>query len=340
MAEQEVALLEAKLRADPTDDESWLVYGDWLQDQGDVRGVILGLEHRLAHGDLTAPERMSLEREIRTLRSVHEADSLAGIELSTAIHLVWRYGFIIGMRLPGDRPSLAVLRTIIARPVGRFLADVSLSGLDFADLQALLAIDGLSLRRLVLEGAWSRPTHGIGNNGLSRVLRCKALRSLAELRVPGNAIGARGMNALQADTLPELKVLDLKSNTIGDNGIEALTQSHRPTLTSLWLNDNTISDRGAAALARSEAWPALQTLGLAGNEIGLAGARELARSPLIQRLSALDLRSNRLSPESVGVLIEGLVSIASLDLRDNSLDEATLHALRHRSMRAGRAVSR
>jgi uncharacterized protein (TIGR02996 family) len=39
--------LEAHLRAHPTDWERWLVYADWLTDQGDIRGQLIGWEHRL-----------------------------------------------------------------------------------------------------------------------------------------------------------------------------------------------------------------------------------------------------------------------------------------------------
>jgi uncharacterized protein (TIGR02996 family) len=40
--------LLARLRAHPDDQEAWLVYADWLAEQGDGRGELIALEHRAA----------------------------------------------------------------------------------------------------------------------------------------------------------------------------------------------------------------------------------------------------------------------------------------------------
>ena len=81
-----IAALEAQLRrnlADPAMDwASWRVYGDWLLEQGDLRGELIAIEHRLAvsvGGELPAAEAAALRSRAHTLSREHEQEWLEGL---------------------------------------------------------------------------------------------------------------------------------------------------------------------------------------------------------------------------------------------------------------------
>ena len=59
----EQALLQA-IHDNPTDDMSWLVLADWLEEQGDPRAELLRLQHQL-RGNLEADARLALEQRVR-----------------------------------------------------------------------------------------------------------------------------------------------------------------------------------------------------------------------------------------------------------------------------------
>ncbi len=61
----EESLLQA-LHDDPTDDASWLVLADWLEEHGDPRADLVRLTQQL-RGDLPEPQREELETRARSL---------------------------------------------------------------------------------------------------------------------------------------------------------------------------------------------------------------------------------------------------------------------------------
>ena len=68
--------LLAAVRRSPDDWDSWRVLADWLAERGDVRGELIGLEHRL----VTAPGLVNAELRQRAdlLAQAHQAEWLAG----------------------------------------------------------------------------------------------------------------------------------------------------------------------------------------------------------------------------------------------------------------------
>jgi uncharacterized protein (TIGR02996 family) len=62
-----ISELEAHLRHHPDDRNSWLVYADWLTEEGDARGQLVMLEHRLETGALSPEERQGLTEQVQAL---------------------------------------------------------------------------------------------------------------------------------------------------------------------------------------------------------------------------------------------------------------------------------
>lgn len=96
--------LEAQLEARPDDDALWLVYGDWLLSQGDVRG------------ELVARHRAAASREGRAAFDAFVADNLDELFRDCAdsvraggqapeLTVTWRHGFVHAATLRADNPE-------------------------------------------------------------------------------------------------------------------------------------------------------------------------------------------------------------------------------------------
>jgi uncharacterized protein (TIGR02996 family) len=104
LAESELAILEtvsprnleleAHLREHPDDVEAHLIYGDWLQAQGDPRGRLISLQHALAHGSERARELELRDREWELMRE--HAGHLFGPlrQIANAVIVRWSLGFV------------------------------------------------------------------------------------------------------------------------------------------------------------------------------------------------------------------------------------------------------
>jgi uncharacterized protein (TIGR02996 family) len=113
--------LEAAIAAQPDDVASYLVYGDWLQEQGDRRGELVHVQHVLhATND---PALSTLDEE---LRATYAHAWLGGLVATNAhrVKLEWRLGFVDTARVDASpsEPALAALVTaLLASPAGCLL---------------------------------------------------------------------------------------------------------------------------------------------------------------------------------------------------------------------------
>jgi uncharacterized protein (TIGR02996 family) len=156
--------LAAAVRADLDGWDAWLVYGDWLTEQGDVRGELIALEHRLAVEALSDKELRAVRRRggvsARSCRPT--AAWLAGWAPPPGARLKWRHGFVVGVRTKWRDGTLAVLERLAAHPVGRLFIK-------------------LDLRE-----------SGIGDESVRALTSSEALGSLTALNLAHNSIGADG----------------------------------------------------------------------------------------------------------------------------------------------------
>jgi len=127
--------LEDAIREAPDDVDGYLVYADWLQQQGDPRGELIVVQHELATTD--AP--MSITRREKELLKTFETEllgPLAGMRTlrnskSVRWGLALRWGFIQAARLYGrwqGGPGLAEqLSTLLENPASVFLRKLILA---------------------------------------------------------------------------------------------------------------------------------------------------------------------------------------------------------------------
>jgi uncharacterized protein (TIGR02996 family) len=97
-----VSELEAQLRADPDDEATWLVYGDWLLEHGDARGELVR-----SHRELTEDERARY-------RGAAHVETIAR----------WKFGFAVEIELPIAEQTAADVAAILAHRDGRFVSSL------------------------------------------------------------------------------------------------------------------------------------------------------------------------------------------------------------------------
>jgi uncharacterized protein (TIGR02996 family) len=187
--------LEATLRRSRTDWDTWRVYADWLTEQGDARGELVMLEHRLATNALPADEQRALRRRADAVVAAHQGAWLAGLAQPAWITLAWRHGFVVEAKLKRS-DALDALDALAAHPTARLLGS-------------------LELVRL-----------GLGDEEARALAAAESLSGVTRLDLEGNHIGALGAQALAAsETLRNLVWLSLRVNPIGDEGLAALAAS-------------------------------------------------------------------------------------------------------------------
>lgn len=306
-----IEALEAHLRTDPDDEEAWLVYGDWLSEQGDVRGQLVALRHRLTSGEPGDEERRSIEAKMGALHEAHEAEWLGGWVPPSTARLQWRCGFVHGIRLRQRTELPEALIRLRAAPAGRLLGKLGLDGsrLGASGAEAMLGPDaGASVFGTLVEVDLS--SNGLGDRGakiLARAARSGAFRSLAALSLYCNAMGPDAARALaEAELLSSVSALDLSYNALGGEGAEALAESLAgdSSLSALGLWGCVLGDAGAMALARADDLGPLRSLTLCDNAIGDAGAIALAGSSALRGLQLLDLSDNPIGPRGAGALAQ------------------------------------
>jgi uncharacterized protein (TIGR02996 family) len=318
--------LEAHLRSYPEDWPSWLVYADWLTDQGDVRGELIVLEHRLRAPDLPSDARQALEQRVAALQAEHQASWRQGLELRQ-VELEWHHGFLRRAIFQyGD--VIALFERLLAHPASHLLSAACFRRLSSRELRRLLASDvtsGGSLPSLQLDQCEIDPA------GLEALPRSVLLRAVSDLELSSNRLGDEGVMALLARGLPEsLHGLVLWNEALGPDGVTALaTAPSLRGLRRLSLGEVQPGLRGARALAASQTLRALTHLELRACRLVAEGAALLASSELLRGLSRLHLGSNVLGDEGAEALALSphLRALTHLELPLNSITDYGADAL-------------
>jgi uncharacterized protein (TIGR02996 family) len=81
--------LRAHLRAHPDDGRAWLVYADWLAEQGEPLGEAIALEHRLSMEALSPGDRLALEERLEALREEHQYRWVLALPEAEDWRLAW-----------------------------------------------------------------------------------------------------------------------------------------------------------------------------------------------------------------------------------------------------------
>ncbi|MCA9685028.1 MAG: TIGR02996 domain-containing protein [Myxococcales bacterium] len=300
-AQDPAQALVDELRRDLKDAARWLVYADWLTQQGDPRGEAIGLEHRLRE---LGPQRGEAMREqLEALLAGPRARILTELsaampegELPEGVQIEWRHGFVVGLSYPLRLEDLEGLAVLLGHPQCRLLSRLSVAvpedeveeeeDFDYDDY------DG------------SPQMHPIAEELVERLLELD-LDRITELAVEYTPLPAAGVRRLSSCAkLAGLVTLDLRYTNLDDEGLETLAASpYLAGVRSLHLQRNRISARGAKALAAGP-WSRLRFLDLRDNRIGVDGAKALAGSPLLAGVETLRLYNKDVDAQGTRALAE------------------------------------
>ncbi|MFZ5446805.1 MAG: TIGR02996 domain-containing protein [Myxococcota bacterium] len=300
-----VAALEDHFRRQPHDWAAWLVYGDHLSGQGDVRGELIRLEHQHATARLTAEERKKLAADIAALIKEHRKAWSGSAPESVALQ--WEHGFITGVRLSWTEERGAALKTFLASPESRLLRALAVTRLgddegdedfDEEDEENFDEETGMPRRRFDAK-AMTAALEGVLALDLSRVL------SLSFAYLGMRATGAKLLAG--ATGLTQLEHLDLRYNELKDAGLKALCEAgFLPQLRSLHLQSNGLGAGGLKALAALDL-PRLELLDLRHNALKSSGAKALAAAKLVSKLTRLELQRDDVGAGGVKALAQSTV---------------------------------
>jgi len=295
--------LEALIDEAPSDPERYLVYADWLQQQGDARGELSVIQHRLATS--TDPEELGLlERDHAALLKKFEAELLGPLAkyvfLRSSVRsfrtFSWRCGFIRAARFSrlayrfGQEGLHAALKRLFLHPSGRFLERIFVGGYEPGDAGSVFAdlgSDGPPTLVALVVGDGAQDSHYI-EPVWSEFPRLRALELAGRVDDFGGVIGSE-LQLLRVAWAEHIILASLARSSFPRLGNVHLTVPTRD------------SERYIVDLLGSDAAPALERLTVRRWMVAMRGdesyelvpqvrlATDVARAAASRNLARLDL---------------------------------------------------
>jgi uncharacterized protein (TIGR02996 family) len=330
--------LEAGIFDDPTNEEAWQVYGDWLQEQHDARGELISLDQQRAKA--TGASKKQLEARIAEIETEHKKSWLGGLakllghdDIDRIAKLEWSRGYIVGASVgnsdedwSGPSPD-TILRALVKSPTAMFLADLSIgTTYDDDDWQGLMdknvhaitkagkleALTNLSIADT--EGYWDISSTSVGD--VTKVL--PVVPRLRSLFVRGGQID---LSQLHHDLLESVT---LETGGLPQGTVRAVGKCQLPNATQLVVYFGS-SDYGAGGsiadlqpLFTGKGVPKLEHLGLCNAEFQDDIARELAKSPLLAQLKHVDLSLGTMTDAGAEAILAAAAKFKHLEVLDLS----------------------
>ena len=295
--------LEALIDEAPGDAERYLVYADWLQQQGDARGELIVIQHRLATS--TDPKEIGLlERDHAALLKKFEAELLGPLAryvfLRNSVRsfrtFSWRCGFIRAARFSrlhyrfGAEGLHAAFKRLFHHPSGRFLERIFVGSYDPREAGSVfgdLGSEGPPTLVALVVGDRSNDSHCI-EPVWSEFPRLRALELAGRADDFGGVIGLElqllrvawadyiTLRALARSDFPRLRrmQLTLPMRDSERHVVDVLGSDAAPALERLTVR------RWVAAMRADESFELVPQVTL---------AREVARAAASRKLARLDL---------------------------------------------------
>ena len=334
--------LEQAILANPYDRDAYMVYGDWLQQQGDPRGELIALQ--LANKNASALVLMDRHKNTFLGPLAPHQKTYDG---KKADAFTWKFGFIHGARLSHDHYAdtgfdgrlVQILDQLLAHPSGRFLTELTMvfnndpNEDDLQDLIDLLAKRApKTLRKIHIgdfeylgvdtEMSW----YHVGN--LAPLW--PAVPNLTHLIVQG------GEFMLGNIVLPNVKSAAFRTGGLSQASAQSIATATWPKIEDLeiWYGDDnyggdsTIEDV-RPLLGRTD-MPALRRLGLMNAQFTDELCSVIPTAKLARQLRELDLSKGCMTDEGAEELAEaaGVLTLDKLDVSENYLSASGVRSLR------------
>ncbi|MFY0574171.1 WGR domain-containing protein [Cystobacter fuscus] len=330
--------LEAAIEKDPDNVEGYLVYGDWLQSQGDPRGELIALQ--CAAHQASGEEATNLKRQASALVRKYKKYLLGALadKADNEVDVGWRFGFIQSARLArGDFDSefdaADAVKHLLALPSARFLRELTFGMADFEEnsySEAIEALKGTTCPTLetLFIGDFEYPdeteiswTH---LQDISPVY--KAFPRLRSLKVRGGELEMGEVN------LPELREFTVETGGLPLAAVKSIVKANWPKLERLevWFGSENYGAGGGVddiqPLLEGKGVPALKHLGLRNAEFTNELCKALPRAKILPQLESLDLSMGTMTKEGAEALVANAAAfkhLKRLDVTENLLsDEA------------------
>jgi len=331
--------LEAAILADPDNVDAYLVYGDWLQSQGDPRGELIALQH--AASQASGTEASDLKRKATALIKKHQSlllGELADAVKTEDLSVQWHLGFIRSARLAqkdydSGRDIAEAARQLLALPSARFLRSLTIGMVnydgenEYGELVSALTESGGSktLQNLFI-GDFEYPdeteiswTHLSDISGLLKVLP-----NLRTLRLRGASLELGDID------LPELREFTVETGGLPLSAVKSIANAKWPKLERLeiWFGSENYGAEGGVEdiqpILDGKGLPNLKQLGLRNAEFVDALCKVLPSAKVLPQLEKLDLSMGTMSDEGAQVLIDHAAAFAhlkQLDVTENTLTD-------------------
>jgi uncharacterized protein (TIGR02996 family) len=330
--------LEAAIEKAPDNVEAYLVYGDWLQSQGDPRGELIALQ--CAAHQAEGEEATKLKRQASALVRKYKEYLLGPlVDPETVqdeeVEVEWRFGFIKSARLArGDFDSnfdaAQAAKQLFALPSGRFLRELTIGMADFEEnsyddlMDALKDVRCPTLEKLFI-GDFEYPddteiswTH-IGN--ISPLY--KAFPNLRSLKLRGGSLEMG-----KTVNLPELREFTVESGGVPIGAVKAIAKADWPKLERLevWFGAENYGAGGDVddlkPLLEGKNLPKLKHLGLRNAEFTNELCEVLHQAPILKQLETLDLSMGTMTDAGAAALAANAAAykhLKHLDVTENML---------------------
>lgn len=353
-AVQEATLeVEQAIFNDPTSEDAWEAYGQYLESQGDVRAELIALE--LSGGsdriddyyDKYKDEWLgdSLVKAVNKLKKFEE-DLYEGLD--SVFKLNWKYGHIISARVASNYeiayeescPGVTeLLRLVINSPAAKFIQEITIGCIDFEGEnyydQAILAISKSgkipSLRKLFI-GDFDMEECEISWSEIRDVSKLyPVFPNLEELKLHGGEIQLGSLKH------QKLKTLTLETGGLPGAAVKSVVNGELPELEelTLWFGTDDYGGTGdidmLKPLLAGENYPKLKRLGLQNSEFENDIAREVATSEILKRIEVLNLSMGTMTDEGAQHILnnrDNFKHLKLLNLDENFISEGVCSQLR------------
>lgn len=342
--------LEARLTADPSDEEAYLVYADFLQSNGDPRGELITLQHAGKVDEARAHLDAHAEALLGPLAAFTETQE--GLEAEA---FVWRNGFIESARFGYDgyavedasRSADQGVAALLTHPSGALLRELTITinmlddGGYFGPVMAVLAEHGAPALRSLRVGEFVHAGPGGADDGYEYEMSWTSLGDASAVwkKLPrlerlvlqtglGNSSAEQTEDVIGALDLPLLRHLEVISGGVSQANLRALAGASLPLLErmDLWLGSGDYGFSGSVEdlepIFEGGGLRSLTHLGLMNAELTDEIVLRLVRSKILPRLRTLDLRYGTLSDDGARVIAENKGAFAHLERL--SVDENAL----------------
>jgi uncharacterized protein (TIGR02996 family) len=331
--------LEQTIRDDPGQSGPWLVYGDWLLEQGDPRGELASVQHRLEQ----SPTDLELQRQERRLIAKLERTLIGGPKRKS-IRLGWHMGFVSSVRLAEemDGDLVRVLRELLQQPALRLARNLDLRE-GWPRRQAL--------QRKLVETLCAAPCResltrlAIGNDnvkldGAHLDALCKATSRLRALAL----FASREPQSLGPLKRLDLEDLELGSASLGSKLVKSLLRTAWPRLRRLVLHVRSprlsfgLDD--LQPLLDGEVFGELEHFGLGASHLTHDLLERLPDTPLFGRLRSLSFSFDDLSDAVLEAISSNREGYSRLQLMDSDQDQEDPTGLYQRGQLLARGLSK